>query len=845
MSASTRLIWAVCFVAISVAAGPAFCGFKTVMATIDDDVETRFGIYRPLAVDVEPSLEPEYVAEDFSNVADFAAVAGQLSEDARALLAKNGFVVTPTHDPTVITMQGLYEDLQPLGRRVFVTTDSMLTTYHVLFDYSLRVAEMQSFNDAVVELTQGMVEKTYAMYLGSVPLPSSSTLASSVYVNDLLVKNLAYFSVPAKLLDPDYEVISEVADLVAQELALIEAHEGKRCSPIMGYYEDYSQYVPRGHYTRNETLSRYFKAMMWYGRLMFRLEPNSSMSCIEKDPFEETLQALLIVQTLVNLEMDAGTGLELYDRIYTPTVFYVGEADDLTIEEYFTLALQIYGEDFASIAPEELMDEEKLFAFTEAAKELHDPLINSTFVQDYEDHETVTKGFRFMGQRFIPDSYVFQQLVHNKVWGRFMPKGLDVMAALGSSRAYGILDFVYQDTRYPDYAERMERLRTWFATLPDASWVQNLYWDWLYCLMPTLVTKGEGFPLFMQNNAWTDKELGTALGSWTELRHDTILYAKQSYSYETGVPDPTIGYVEPNPLVYSRLASLCDMTITGLEGYGLLLPDYRTRFESLRDTLLVLKQISEKELVGTALDEDEHLAIFYIGSRLSEILTFPEDDPASENEEDGKMALVADVHTDANSSSVLEEAVGHPHYIYVIAPTDDGLATCVGGVYSYYEFTWPMSDRLTDGAWQRMLEEGANPPQPEWMSSFVAEGVSEGQTPLADIVTIAANDLIVSDGDTLTMSVSISTHNDLENCTAQIAALDPSGNLLFYPDFSQSPQSFDFSMPAGTVIRDLPIFELEVVPWVGKGYYMWMTAIYDESLTLVDSTVSISPLLIR
>jgi len=38
-------------------------------------------------------------------------------------------------------------------------------------------------------------------------------------------------------------------------------------------------------------------------------------------------------------------------------------------------------------------------------------LINSTWVWDTDDPEEVTKGFRFMGQRFIPDSYMLQQLV--------------------------------------------------------------------------------------------------------------------------------------------------------------------------------------------------------------------------------------------------------------------------------------------------------------------------------------------------------------------------------------------------------------------------------------------------
>ena len=46
----------------------------------------------------------------------------------------------------------------------------------------------------------------------------------------------------------------------------------------------------------------------------------------------------------------------------------------------------------------------------------------------------VVKGFRLMGQRFIPDSYMFQELVHDKVINRLFPKGLDILAVLGSDR---------------------------------------------------------------------------------------------------------------------------------------------------------------------------------------------------------------------------------------------------------------------------------------------------------------------------------------------------------------------------------------------------------------------------
>jgi len=44
-----------------------------------------------------------------------------------------------------------------------------------------------------------------------------------------------------------------------------------------------------------------------------------------------------------------------------------------------------------------------------------------------------------------------------------------------------------------------------------------------------------------------------------------------------------------------------------------------------------------------------------------------------------------------------------------------------GGVFSYYEFPWPMSDRLTDETWREMLSTGHTPPRPQWTGSFIAE----------------------------------------------------------------------------------------------------------------------------
>jgi hypothetical protein len=262
----------------------------------------------------------------------------------------------------------------------------------------------------------------------------------------------------------------------------------------------------------------------------------------------------------------------------------------------------------------------------------------------------------------------------------------------------------------------MEMLREEFGNLDRDVWTQNLYWTWLYSLLPLLSEKGETYPSFMQSDAWTDKELNTALGSWTELRHDTILYAKQSYTLKaTAVPSPpqlTRGYVEPNPHVYGRLASLARMMRTGLEERDLLLPEYSDKLKDLESLLVQLKTISEKELSGIPLTEEEYRVIWNIGTTLESLVTFQ---TAVETEADESVEIIADVHTDVNTSQVLEEAVGKVFIIYVVVQVEDLIQIAQGGIFSYYEFLQPMSNRLTDEEWQAMEP----PPLPEWTRTFI------------------------------------------------------------------------------------------------------------------------------
>ena len=321
-------------------------------------------------------------------------------------------------------------------------------------------------------------------------------------------------------------------------------------------------------------------------------------------------------------------------------------------------------------------------------------------------------GLRFMGQRFILDGYIHQRLCYPNLPTRFKVKGLDVMAALGSDRAMKHLEEDFE--KYVKFREELLKLREEIAGLKPENWTETLYMGWLYSIKALLYEPGEGYPAFMKTEAWLDKSLNTALASWAQLRHDTILYAKQPYAAKLALPlkQPHAGYVEPLPLVYSRLECLVNSTINGLEKLGLLSSERKAKLTELRDLLHRLTEISVKELKGEELTEEDEELIMRYPYILDELMS-----GVRKRVKDSR--VIADVFTDPNTNSVLEVGTGYFDYIIVAYKLPGGKAyLSVGIVMSYYEFTWPQNNRLTDEEWREMLSKGEAPEQLEWISNF-------------------------------------------------------------------------------------------------------------------------------
>ncbi|MDT8302859.1 MAG: DUF3160 domain-containing protein [Sedimentisphaerales bacterium] len=618
--------------------------------------------------------------------------------------------------------------------------DTRLYLYHVLFDDTLKDIEENLFVPDIKDLTGVLIKDALLQYE-----------QVEVDLKDAVRRNVAYLSVAQRLIDPNSTIPELVNDMAAGELAKIAAHNEFNTSDIFKYKEDYSQYVPRGHYTQSETLKRYFRTMMWFGRMTFLLKgsedrgPAGEALVSVQDAKIQILQALILASSLENVHVGERNGLDIWNRISTVKAFYVGVSDDLTPSDYIRITNEVFGRD-CSIG--DFDDEGKLNELKKKLALLSSPNIyggTGDIRLTYDDVESEslsnvldkTKGMRFFGQSFVPDSYMFQQLIFPEVgsylgeseelpftavsdrmggYCRGYVRGLDLMALLGSNEAFNILDEA-GDTNYERYGLRLGELKDKFDALTVTDWNYNLYSSWLYSMRGLLQELPDGYPEFVRTKAWQRRKLNTALASWTQLRHDTILEVKQNNAPPPPAarlpvppppPPPPPGYVEPIPVFWGRLLSQTRMAFKGLDDLNVLTPEARRRFTEFERLLQEILDIAGRQLKNATLLPTEGEFFKKLPSRLKSVVR-------GIDHKDSMTTLAADVFTNSAEGKVVEETIGEFDLIVTACPMrEDYVFLAVGPVLSYYEFKHPMSDRLTDESWKLMLYSSVKPERPKW-----------------------------------------------------------------------------------------------------------------------------------
>ncbi|MBO5607074.1 MAG: DUF3160 domain-containing protein [Treponema sp.] len=608
-----------------------------------------------------------------------------------------------------------YNSLRRGNVPVFVTTDLAAHTQHLVFDRILQHVEEYYFEPRLAKLTDDFISAVEAS-------PSVSDETRAIAKDYFMVAKALLADAPTRIEpenhwdDVQYEPTSNnaVPTLSAdakKDYDSVMAATGE-ISKVLGTEEDFSQYRPRGHYTKNGVLEAYFRAQMWYGRIHFLITMNPK----DKETDESTLKLAKVAAFIIETVKNNPQLYSDWEKLFTPITELIGLSDDLSIED----VMPVWKDQNVSSFKNWGDDKESVVKFMKACQERLRPpalsgnsLINGPAETDSDGNLKPPMGWRLFGQRFTYDSYVHEKVSPPRLMSRDLVRGLDVMKAFGSSYA----DHLLQSTDYPimeGLKERLDWLENGFAEMGDDFWNLTYYNQVLYQVKSQAsFEQGAGF-YFTESPAWNIKSQIAAHGTWAELRHDTILYVKQVYAERAGdgdfdptyrtktLPRPT-NYIEPNvPFWQSSKESVQNLR-TILAKYNLLDEEADYSLSTLEETYTRAYTISLIEAGNKPISENDNEWIRNLSSKLTYAAMPYAKGEAVQDYDQLKMSCIADVFTNTDYGVCLEVGVGRPYRLYV--PLNDaqgGKRIAIGYGFSYYEFYQPQNDRMTDETWKKI-----------------------------------------------------------------------------------------------------------------------------------------------
>ena len=639
------------------------------------------------------------------------------AEEAR--LQATGFSIAATQSFPTFTYG--YGSIYMADLPVFLSADSLLYAAHQSYDKILSTVEYVALSPDVKAMLQTM--------RGRLSSGSASWMDASARADlDL------YLALGLSLLDGEPVPVVAGGDsaLLADLFGKAKAASGTSTIRLFGVDRvyDFSQFKPRGHYAGIPVLESYFRAMMWFGRTEFRL--------IETD---ETTGAAVFRRR----QLEAALGLvELMDddararfaRVDETVGLFVGENDSMTPNEAPKLLADLGISDGSGLAS--LDDATLAQKLTEGGYGAQ-RIASQIAVNGVGGTLPLHRAFQLFGQRYTVDSHVFANVVYDRVNHggtlRMMPSTFDAAyAAFGNNQAASLL--APELTTY-GYAPDLEAMRVLVDAHGDDYWKGSLYTLWmssLRALSPVASdladAKASGLPAVATSEAWGRRVLNTQLASWAELRHDTILYVKQSYTGGTACEFPD-AYVDPYPAFYKALSRY---TERGKAMAGALGPqvDDGTRqriaqhFDRLGAVAVRFADMAERQRSGQPFTA-EQMAFVNQTVTLEKVcgatyaqgwyhdLFFSADDTTFD-------PTIADVHTQPTDEQgnpvgrVLHVATGGPQRMIVTVETCDGPRAYVGLASSYRELVTENYLRLSDQEWASGTYQA---PAPAWMSDLV------------------------------------------------------------------------------------------------------------------------------
>jgi hypothetical protein len=648
-----------------------------------------------------------------------------ITTDEMALLQNNGFVVSDRL--AFKDFSNAYAYIYWKDLPVLITTDSILHAIHKTYD------------DLLMRLEEKMLAPQLVAFLTKVrqQVRTDARANTDSALAPLYADLDSYLSVPLALLAADvktakippaathYHRLAQQANTIAP----VTLFGGKR-------KVDFTLFKPRGHYIKRERLKGYFRAMSWLAIMEFRLvayDPNGNPRL--------NLDHIAAVALLHDAIANQRSTWQKFDNLISA---FVGRSDNVTLRDLDRFLadakIKTARDVLHKAEPARLLT--LLTSGDYGQQQITGQLLK--VAPDNPKPQPLPISFMLIGQRFAIDSYIMSNLVYDRLLvngkkvHRPLPSPLDVMYVLGNERAKTHLQ---SELAQYGYQDNLNLLRAEVERHDASFWTSSTYNRWLGALRALNVdTTKSAYPQAMQTAAWADKMLHTQLASWAQLRHDNMLYVKQSFTMGILCEYPA-GYVEPYPAFY---AAIRDYARAGRDALVSINPISEPEAEKIRQQAFVyfehlefvttmLQTMAEKELrlepfskaeeafiKDTAILQKESIGCGQIHEEWNgwypQLFPWKDDSPA----------LIADIHTNPNTDpqlappSVLHVATGPVATMILIAETDEGPTMYVGPSFTYYEVIEkglpPV--RLTDVDWERRLWHPRSIPLPRWTTSF-------------------------------------------------------------------------------------------------------------------------------
>ena len=609
---------------------------------------------------------------------------------------------------------------------LYISSDFLLHVFHKIFDNELKYKEETDLRQKVVNIAQTEFGKYKNKYLktkdknlkeiygflaayevieSSLLLPKEILLGKNTYNikeptdDEIKQKILAYLKSKISFFP------SQTQNVIINEMNLILDSEKKKPDPLILYFfpndngfkelhikQDFTQFRPRGYYTSNALLKTYFMWMKWLMREKFYFKSKNLAKAsliLAKNLDKKELSKLKEIQDFVVKLIWGDDDVNIFDLRK-----FVQDNNLLTDQDViikFNKSLQ-----------NKLLNlkEQKIISTSYTTKTIW----AKTEKQAHKD----TVWFVFFWEKFTIDSWLIDKLTSWEAEWKKKPSittALVIPYILNNNSVAGKLTKLWlrKNEKEGKINKSQANLYLWIAKflinkVQYFNFSKNIYSQWLNTLNYVFVKITGNKPYWLRDGLYKLRKMLTYMWSYTELKHDTLLYAKQTYAelwwwsddecLEVDPPALPVPkwYVEPNIDLLDQLIKLSDETNKIMKS---------GKFVAFEQKLKFLRKIALDEIKNKKISDDDFEKL-----RLINFINILKPNKAYGNilEKESRWAIIWDI---ANSwiFGSLYEALWRPALILMMIKDINGSRVVLWPVYTHYEF-YKKWKRYTDEDWQ-------------------------------------------------------------------------------------------------------------------------------------------------